>query len=120
MDLNEITYQINGAIFEVNRELGAGFLEKVYEHALIVELRIRGLRAETQVPIKISYKGQTVGEYFADIVVEDQVILELKACDALQKVHEAQLFNYLKATQYKIGLLVNFTHPKAEVKRFVF
>lgn len=119
MDINELTYQINGAIFEVNRVLGAGFLEKVYENALLIELIDRGLKAENQIPIKVQYKGKEVGEYCADIVVEKQVILELKALDSLQKIHEAQLLNYLKATGYKIGLLVNFTHPKAEIKRFV-
>jgi GxxExxY protein len=120
MDQNELTYQINGAIFEVNRVLGAGFLEKVYENALMVELRIKGLNAKSQVPISVEYKGEAVGEYVADIVVEDQVIMELKATDSLAKVHEAQLLNYMKATDYKIGLLVNFRHPKAEIKRFVF
>jgi len=86
---------------------------------LLVDLIGRGLKAENQVPIKVKYKGVEVGEYYADIVVENQVILEIKAVDSLQKIHEAQLLNYLKATGYKIGLLVNFTHPKAEVKRFV-
>ena len=119
MENNELTYLINGAIFEVNRELGAGFLEKVYENALIVELKERGLEAENQVPIKIKYKGREVGEYYADIIVENQVILEIKAVDSLHKIHEAQLLNYLKATGYKIGLLVNFRHPKAEIKRTV-
>ena len=119
MNKDELTYQIRGAVFEVNSVLGHGFLEKVYENALMVELKIRGLKAENQVPINVDYKGEPVGEYFADIVVEDKVILELKAIDSLQKIHEAQLLNYLKATEYKIGLLVNFTHPKAEIKRFV-
>jgi GxxExxY protein len=119
MDINELTYQINGAIFEVNRELGVGFLEKVYENALLVELADRGFKAESQVPIEVMYKKKEVGEYYADIVVEDQVILEIKAVDSLQKIHEAQLLNYLKATGYKVGLLVNFTHPKAEIRRFV-
>ncbi|MDY6989250.1 MAG: GxxExxY protein [Thermodesulfobacteriota bacterium] len=119
MDTNQTTYQINGAIFEVNRELGAGFLEKVYENALLIELMDRGLKAESQVPIKVQYKGKEVGEYWADMVVEDQVILEIKAVESLQKVHEAQLLNYLKATGYRIGLLVNFTHPKAEIRRFI-
>ena len=120
MDINDITYKIRAAIFEVNRILGAGFLEKVYENALLFELRHMGLKAEAQVPIHVNYKGELAGEYFADIVVEDKVILELKAVESLQKIHEAQLLNYLKATNYKIGLLVNFTHPKAEIKRFVF
>jgi len=119
MDINELTYLINGAIYEVNRELGVGFLEKVYENALLIELNEKGLKSENQVPIKVKYKGKDVGEYFADIVVEDQVIIELKSVESLQKIHEAQLLNYLKATGYKIGLLVNFTHPKAEIRRFV-
>ena len=119
MDINELTYQIRGAVFEVSRILGSGFLEKVYEKALLIELMLRGLRAESQVPIRVSYKGEAVGEYFADIVVEGQVIIELKAVEQIQKIHEAQLLNYLKATGYKIGLLINFTHPKAEIKRFV-
>ena len=119
MNIDDITYQIRGAIFEVNKVLGYGFLEKVYENALMVELKIRGLKAENQVPIDVQYKEEVVGEYYADIIVEDQVILELKSIDSLQKVHEAQLLNYLKATGHKIGLLVNFTHPKAEIKRFV-
>ena len=117
--INDITYTINGAVFEVNRILGSGFLEKVYEKALLIELMLRGLRAESQVPIRVSYKGEAVGEYFADIVVEGQVIIELKAVEQIQKIHEAQLLNYLKATGYKIGLLINFTHPKAEIKRFI-
>ncbi|MBW1766359.1 MAG: GxxExxY protein [Deltaproteobacteria bacterium] len=119
MDINDLTYKINGAIFEVNRELGSGFLEKVYENALLIELRARGLKAESQVSIGVKYKGKIVGEYFADIVVEERVVIELKSVDALQKVHEAQLLNYLRATGYKIGLLVNFKYPKAEIKRFV-
>ena len=112
MDLNDITFRINGAIFEVSQVLGSGFLEKVYENAMIIELKKRGLKAEKQVPIKIAYKGYEVGDYYADIVVEDQVILELKSVSSLEKVHEAQLLNYLKATGFKIGLLVNFTHEK--------
>jgi len=119
MDLNDITYKINGAVFEVNKILGSGFLEKVYENALLQELRSHGLKAENQFPIKVLYKENEVGEYFADIVVEDQVIIELKAVEQLQKLHEAQLLNYLNATGYKIGLLVNFTHPKAQIKRMV-
>lgn len=119
MDLNELTYMIRGAIFEANRVLGAGFLEKVYENALLIELKEKGLKAEAQVPIRVLYKGREVGEYFADIVVENQVILELKAIESLQKINEAQLLNYLKGTGYKIGFLVNFRHPKAEIKRFV-
>ena len=119
MDINKLTYQIRGAIFEVNRILGHGFLEKVYEKALMVELKLRGLHTENQIPIKVEYKSEIVGEYYADIIVENKVILELKAIESLQKVDEAQLLNYLKATGYKVGLLVNFKYPKAEIKRFV-
>ena len=119
MTLEEITYKINGAVFEVNRQLGSGFLEKVYENALLIELRERGLKAESQVPIHVTYKGNLVGDYLADIVVDDQVILEIKAIESLAKIHEAQLLNYLKATGYKIGLLINFTHPKAVIKRYI-
>jgi GxxExxY protein len=85
----------------------------------MIELPERGLNAECQVPIKVNYKDEQVGEYFADIVVERQIIIEIKAIESLVKVHEAQLLNYLKATGYKVGLLVNFTYPKAEIKRFV-
>ncbi|MFC1812443.1 GxxExxY protein [Thermodesulfobacteriota bacterium] len=119
MNLNDITYKINGAVFEVNKILGSGFLEKVYENALLQELRSQGLKVDSQVPVKVTYKENTVGEYFADIIVEDQVIIELKAIEKLKNIHEAQLLNYLKATKYKIGLLVNFTHPKAQIKRMV-
>jgi hypothetical protein len=80
---------------------------------------MQGLKAENQVPIHVSYKENVVGEYLADIVVENQVILELKSVERLQKVHEAQLLNYLKATSYSVGLLINFRHPKAEIKRYI-
>ena len=119
MDLNELTYLINGAIFEVNRILGPGFLEKVYENALLMELKARGIEAVAQYPIKVRYKDQIAGEYFADILVEDQVIIELKTVDRIEKIHEAQLLNYLKATGIKVGLLVNFKNAKAEIKRLV-
>ena len=119
MDLNELTYALNGAIFEVNRILGPGFLEKVYENALLIELRARGMKAVAQHPITVRYKNQIVGEYFVDLLVEDQVIVELKTVDNIQKIHEAQLLNYLKATGIKVGLLVNFKTMKAEIKRLV-
>jgi GxxExxY protein len=119
MHINDVTYAINGAVFEINRILGPGFLEKVYENALVFELEKRGLKAESQVPIKVSYKGKVVGEYVADILVEDKVIVELKTVEALDKIHEAQLLNYLKATGVNVGILVNFGHPKAEIKRMV-
>ena len=116
----ELTYKIRGAIFEVSRQLGAGFLEKVYENALMIELRHCGLQAVSQQPINVYYKNQIVGHYIADIIVNEQILLELKAVSQLAPVHEAQILNYLKATQIKVGLLVNFTHPKAVIKRFVY
>ena len=119
MDLNELTYAINGAIFEVNRILGPGFLEKIYENALLMELRARGIKAVAQHPINVRYKDQIVGEYFADLLVEDRVIIELKTVESIKKIHEAQLLNYLKATGIKVGLLVNFKSMKAEIKRLV-
>ena len=115
MNIDDITYQIRGAIFEVNKVLGCGFLEKVYEKALMIELRSRGLRVENQHPLKVRYKEQIVGE----LLVEAQVIVKIKAATNLLKAHQAQLLNYLKATGVPVGLLVNFTRNKAEIKRMV-
>lgn len=120
MDLNELTYKLNGAIFEVNRILGPGFLEKVYENALLIELNKRGLKAKAQVPIKVKYKEQDVGEYFADILVEGKIIVEIKTVETINNAHKAQLLNYLKAIGIKIGLIVNFNNSRAEIKRMVF
>ena len=119
MKLNDVTYAINGAVFEVNNILGPGFLEKVYENALLVELKKRGLNAKSQVPITVNYKGEVVGDYIADLLVEDKVIVELKTVENLEKAHEAQLLNYLKATGLHVGLLVNFKRKKADIKRMV-
>jgi GxxExxY protein len=119
MDINQLTYKINGAVYEVYRILGPGFLEKVYENALMIELNNRGLKSRNQVPVSVQYKGNLVGDYYADIVVENIVIIELKAIEKLQKIHEAQMLNYLKATKFEIGLLINFTHPKAQIKRYI-
>ena len=115
----DLTYKINGCIYELNRVLGPGFLEKVYERSLVLELKSKGLKTKSQVPIKVHYKGEIVGDYTPDIIVEDRVIIELKAQEVLHPAHEAQLLNYLKATELKVGLLVNFTYPKATIKRMV-
>jgi GxxExxY protein len=120
MKLNDITYEIRGAVFEVNKVLGPGFLEKVYENALLVELKTRGLKAESQVPLQVTYKDENVGDYFADIVVENQVLIELKVVENLQKIHEAQLLNYLKVTGFQVGFLVNFKPKTVEIKRLVY
>ena len=116
----DLVYKINKCVFEVYRILGHGFLEKVYERALLKELKAKGLKVQAQVPIQVHYKGEIVGDYYADLVVEDKVIIELKAQESLSKAYDAQLLNYLKATKIQVGLLVNFTYPKATVKRFVF
>jgi GxxExxY protein len=99
--------------------LGHGFLEKVYENALVIELRRRGLKVSQQAVIKVRYAGQVVGDYYADLLVEDCIIVELKAAESLGDEHFAQLLNYLKATGIEVGLLLNFG-SKPEVKRKVF
>lgn len=115
----EITEPIIRAFYKVYNILGYGFLEKVYENALFVELEAMGLSVEKQKPITVYYEDEIVGEYFADLVVEEHVIVELKASKALRKEHEFQLINYLKATEIEVGLLLNFGE-KPELKRKVF
>jgi GxxExxY protein len=115
----DITERIVAAFYHVYKTLGHGFLEKVYENAMVLELRKRGLRVQPQAPIHVYYEGQQVGEYFADLLVEDCVIVELKAAEGLADEHHAQLLNYLKATEVEVGLLMNFG-PKPEVKRKIF
>jgi len=114
----EITDQIICCFYNVYNKLGYGFLEKVYENALTIELEGCGLLVQQQSPIKVNYSGQTVGTYFADLLVEGKVIVEIKAAQELTAAHEAQLLNYLKATDVEVGLLLNFG-PKTEVKRKV-
>ena len=103
-----LTEKIIGCAYKVYNELGAGFIEKVYENALMIELTNEGLAAQQQYPVKVCYKGNLIGDYVADIVVEDRVIVELKAVSQLTKAHEVQLVNYLKATRLEVGLLINF------------
>jgi GxxExxY protein len=112
----EITNLIIKAFYTVYNTLGYGFLEKVYVNALIIELQKLGLYAAPQAVIKVYYDGQVVGEYLADLLVADAVIVEVKAVQMLLEEHEAQLLNYLKATPYEVGLLLNFG-PKPQVKR---
>ena len=116
----EITEKIIGAAFEVHRELGPGFLEKVYETALVRELGSLGVRVRPQAEIAVHYKGQPVGVYYADLLVDDAVICEIKAAEGLSRAHEAQLLHYLKATGVKVGLLLNFGSHRLQVKRMVF
>jgi len=115
----DLTEQVISAIYDVSNVLGAGFLEKVYEKALVRELALRGLKAETQVRFAVNYKGQGVGEYVADIVVEDELVLELKCVDQFSNEHMAQCINYLKSSGKKVALLVNFQKPKVQLKRIV-
>lgn len=103
-----LTHRIIKSFYTVYNDLGYGFLEKVYERAMLVELRNQGLVAMAQSPFVIRYRGEFVGRYLADIVVEDKVILEIKAVESLTDGHEAQLLNYLKETNIEIGLLMNF------------
>lgn len=117
MSDHDLTGQIIGACFEVAKELGHGFLEGVYESALMVALRDRGVQARRQVPLKVHFRGIIVGEFFADLVVEEKILVELKSVGCLVTEHQAQLINYLTATGFETGLLINFGRPKLEYKR---
>jgi GxxExxY protein len=116
----ELTRTIIGAAYEVHNNLGQGFLEKVYVQALMKELRDAGLAARAEAPIEVLYKGVPVGCYFADIMVEGTVICEVLAVRALLPEHDAQLLHYQKATNTRIGLLLNFGGTRVQVKRMVF
>jgi len=116
---SDITEKIIKASYEVHNNLDYGFLEKVYENSLAIELRNVGLNVKQQEPIKVLYKGELVGDYVADLMVEDEVIVEIKSVSKLEQVHEVQLVNYLKATGKEVGLLINFG-KSVEVKRKIF
>jgi len=116
--LNVLTQRIIGCAFTVSNTLGCGFLEKVYENALSHELRKNGFQARQQEPIKVFYDGLVVGEYFADILVDDAVIVELKAVKEVSDAFAAQCLNYLKATGLPLCLLLNFGKPRVEIRRF--
>ena len=104
----EISEKIIACAYRVYNNLGSGFLEKVYQNALLIELQKQGLEVEQQFPIDVYYEGKVIGQYYADLVVEQKIIVELKAVSDLAKTHEVQLVNYLKATKIKVGLLINF------------
>ena len=114
----QITKNVIGCAFEVINELGAGFLESVYEKALLLALRQKGLSAIVQHPVKVLFRGECVGDFYADIFVEDKVIVELKAVKTISPEHQAQTINYLNATGIEVGLLINFGNSKLEYKRF--
>ncbi len=113
---SEITEKIIASAFEVHKALGAGFLESVYVNALLVELRLIGLAAAAEVPITVHYRDQVVGEFRADLLVESEIIVEVKAVASVAAVHETQLLNYLNATRKSVGLLLNFG-PSVQVRR---
>ena len=119
MKYSDLTEKIIKAAYKVHNILGFGFLEKVYQNALIIELRKTGLSVLSEEPITIYYENEIVGQYVADIIVEAKVVLELKAVKDLAEIHEVQLVNYLKATGIEVGLLINFGHS-VQVKRKVF
>ena len=116
----EVTRAIIGAAFEVHQTLGYGFLERVYQKALQTELISHGLKVKIEHPIKVVYKGVVIGDYFADLLIEEVVIVELKIAQNYNQQDEPQLLNELKATGIKVGLLINFGRTKVEFKRLVF
>ena len=115
----KLSEAIIAAAYTVHKELGYGFLEKVYKNALAIELQENGLKCALESPLKVLYRGRTVGDYFADIIVEDKIIVEVKAVSDLEPIHEVQLVNYLKATGLNVGLLINFGQS-VKVKRRIF
>jgi len=121
MLLETITEKIIGCAIEVHRELGPGLLESIYESALSIELRQQGIRFERQVPLQVSYKGERIGEYRMDILVEDSAVIELKSAERHDPVFEAQLLSYMKMGGYRVGLLINFNSVMLAkgIKRFV-
>ena len=115
--VNQISERIIGCAFRVMNTLGVGFLEKVYENALALELRTTALRVTQQQAISVSYNGINAGDYTADLLVESTVVVELKAVKALDSVHTAQCINYLKASRLRLCLLLNFGNPRLEIQR---
>lgn len=114
---SELTGSILNCSFEVMKELGPGFQERIYKNALLITMKQKGLRVEVEQPFEVAYRGIIIGRYSADLVVEKTVIVELKCCESLVREHQAQLFNYLKVSQLPIGLLINFRRRKLEYKR---
>lgn len=116
-ELNSLSEKVIGCCYTVSNALGSGFLEKVYQNALAHELRKAGLKVEIQKPLNVIYDQVIVGEYFADLLIEDVLIIELKACDGFNEVHKAQCLNYLNSTRLPLCLLINFGRPRVEIKR---
>ena len=117
--LNELSGKVIGAAQKVSSTLGCGFLEKVYENALALELRLRGIRVEQQAGMAVRYEREIVGEYFADLVIEDKLIVELKVARSTDPIHEAQCINYLRTSGLALCLLMNFARPRLDVRRII-
>ena len=117
MEYEDITHKIIGAAYKVYKELGFGFLESVYKKAMTIELSKDDLKVEAEKPLKVYYDNQVVGDFFADLFVEETVVVELKSVENLTKAHEVQLVNYLNSLKKEIGLLINFGPSGVEVKR---
>jgi GxxExxY protein len=117
--LEALVETVIGAAYEVSNVLGAGFLEKIYERALIEELGVRGLRVKAQAPFPVAYKGKHIGTYAADLVIEDRLLVEVKCVEHFSNEHLAQCINYLKASGLYLALLINFRRPKVEWRRIV-
>ena len=117
IDLNQLSEKVIGCAFSVGNNLGVGFLEKVYENGLAYELRKAGFKVEQQKPINVFYDGVVIGDYFADLLVEDFLLIEVKTVKSFDEIHTAQCLNYLKATKLPLCLLINFGRPRVEVKR---
>ena len=115
----DLSYKIVGLAIQVRKELGFGFLEKVYENALMILLEENGIEAKQQFPIKVSFHGRIVGDYVADILVENHIILELKAQDKIIDIHKAQTLNYLRATGLRLAIVLNFGKDRLEHERLV-
>ena len=118
MEFKDLTSRILKVCFEVSNELGCGYLESVCENSLIIALREEGLKYESQVPLRVKFRGHMVGEFFADLVVENSVLLELKTVKSIAPEHIAQVLNYLKTTGLPVGMLINFGKAKVEYRRF--
>lgn len=116
---SELSYRIVGEAYKIRDELGFGFLEKVYEKALIVGMREIGLRVAQQVPIDVRYHGQNVGTYYADLIVEGRILIEVKVAEKITRAHLAQTRNYLQATGLKLGIVINFSRESVDVERVV-
>ena len=117
MEKEDITHKVIGCAYQVYNNLGFGFLESVYRKAMVIEIEASGLRVKQESPLKVLYRDQVVGDFFADLLVEDELIVELKSVERLGNIHEAQLVNYLVATGIDVGLLINFGSTGVDVKR---